>query len=118
MGKVSNQMGNRIRQYRRMKGLTQEALAFGSGINVSFLGDVERGIKKPSVESLEKLLNALGVTFREFFDFEAGFEPVQGRTALEKINMKLQSRPDAEVEMIHGVIEQILLYNDGGHTRP
>ena len=112
MEKISNRIGGRIRQYRNQKGLTQEALALNSGINVSFLGDIERGTKKPSVESLEKLLNALGVTFQEFFDFESEIKPIQECTALEKIIVDLRGRPDEEVEMLHGVMRQILSYND------
>ncbi|MDR1704651.1 MAG: helix-turn-helix domain-containing protein [Clostridiales bacterium] len=70
-----------MRQYRKHAGLTQEALVLSSGINVSFLGGVERGIKKPSKETLEKLLKALNVTFREFFDFETEIKPFEDRAA-------------------------------------
>ena len=118
MENVSNKLGARIRQYRGKKGLTQEVLALNSGINVSFLGDIERGIKKPSVESLEKLLKALGVTFQEFFDFETAIEPFKDCTALEKLNLELQGRPENEVGMIYDVIQQILVYNDNKQSKP
>ena len=98
--------------------MTQETLALNSGINVSFLGDIERNTKKPSIESLEKLLNGLGITFQEFFNFEADIKPLKECTALEKINVKLQDRPDAEVEMIYGVIHQIISYNDDKPAKP
>ena len=41
MKKISEQIGERIRQHRNQKGLTQETLALNSGLNVSFLGDIE-----------------------------------------------------------------------------
>ncbi len=113
MENVSNQLGARIRQYRKKMGLTQEALAFKSGMNVSFLGDIERGIKKPSIESMEKLLKALNVTFQDFFDFETTIKPFKDCTALEKLNLELQGRSENEVGMIYNVIQQILIYNDG-----
>ena len=109
---ISNQIGSRIRSYRNQRGLTQETLALNSGINVSFLGDVERGTKKPSVESLEKLLKVLGVSFQEFFDFETGIKSFKDCTALEKINVKLQGRSDDEIDMVYDVIRRILLFND------
>ena len=112
MDKISNQLGNRIRQYRKQRELTQETLALNAGINVSFLGDVERVIKKPSVESLEKLLRALGVSFRDFFDYEAEIRPLQDCSALEKLSLELQSRSNNEVEMIYLIVKRILEYND------
>ena len=112
MDNISTQLGGRIRQYRNQRGLTQETLALNSGINVSFLGDVERGLKKPSIDSLEKLLNALGVTFLEFFDFETNVKPFKECTALERINIKLRDRPDDEIEMIYNLIHQIVSFND------
>ena len=112
MENVSNQLGTRIRQYRKKMGMTQEVLALNSGINVSFLGDIERGIKKPSVESLEKLLKALGVTFQDFFDFETTIKPFKDCTALEKLNSELQGRSENEIGMIYNVIQQIMVYTD------
>jgi transcriptional regulator with XRE-family HTH domain len=116
MQTINSQLGTRIRQYRKRLGLTQETLALNSGINVSFLGDVERGIKKPSIESLEKLLNALNVTFLEFFDFEVELKPYDECTALEKLNISLQNRTNDEIEMIYGIVKQILLYDDRKQT--
>ena len=109
---ISTQVANRIRLYRKQKGMTQEALALNSGLNVSFLGDIERGNKKPSIESLEKLLGALGVGFQEFFDFEADIKPFKDCNALEKLKIRLESRSDGEIEMVYNIIRQILDFND------
>lgn len=117
MEKMSELLGSRIRQYRQQRGYTQEALALSSGLNVSFLGDVERGTKKPSIESLEKLLKALGITFQEFFDFEAEIKPFKDCSALEKLNIRLQGLSDDEIEMIYDVIQQILVFNDKKETK-
>jgi transcriptional regulator with XRE-family HTH domain len=115
---ISDQLGSRIRQYRKKMGLTQEELAFNSGINISFLGDIERGIKKPSIETLEKLLKVFGVTFQEFFDFETAIKPFKDCSALEQLNVKLQGRSESEIGMIYNVIQQILIYNDDKQSKP
>ena len=112
MENVSEKVGGRIRLHRNLKGLTQEDLAHNSGINISFLGDIERGKKKPSVESLEKILRGLGMTFQEFFSFEGDVKPFKDCSALEKINLKLLGRTASEVEMIYDVIQRILEHND------
>ena len=117
MENVSDRLGVRIREYRKKMGLTQEALALNSGINVSFLGDVERGLKKPSIDSLEKLLKTLGVTFQEFFDFETAIKPFKDCAAVEKLNMELKGRPEDEVEMVYDVIQRILEFTDSRQTK-
>lgn len=112
MDNIGSQIGSRIREYRKRLGLTQEALANNSGINASFLGDIERNLKKPSIETLEKLLTALNVTFKDFFDFESDIKPFKQCTALEKLNIELQNRSAHEIEMIYGIVKKILDYGD------
>ena len=112
MANVSEQVGVRLREFRQRAGLTQEALAFNSGIHVSFLSEIERGIKKPSIESLEKLLSALNVSFQEFFDFEINVKALKDSTALEKLVHELQDRSEQEIELIHSIAKQILAFED------
>lgn len=54
-----NQLGKRIRQQRKLKKWTQEKLAEMAGISVSFLGHIERGTRKASVETLVAIANSL-----------------------------------------------------------
>jgi len=112
MKSVHGEVGNRIRQYRQRSGLSQEKLALNAGLTVSFLGDIERGNKKPTVESLEKLLRALNISFLEFFDYETEIKPVKDCSALEKLSLLLQDRPNDEIEMIYSVVKRILEYDD------
>lgn len=117
MNNINDQVAARLKEYRRRAGLTQEALAFNANIHVSFVSEIERGLKKPSIESLGKLLSALHVSFQEFFDFDTPVNPDQKCAALEKINFELHSRSDEEIEMIYNIIRQILKYNDQNASR-
>ena len=54
-----NKMGLRIRNQRKEKGLSQEQLAELIGISLSFLGHIERGTRKASVETLARICKAL-----------------------------------------------------------
>ena len=54
-------MGKRVRKQRQLIGLTQQELAERIGVNTSFVGHVERGTRKASLETLVALSNALGV---------------------------------------------------------
>ncbi|MDT8718418.1 helix-turn-helix domain-containing protein [Clostridium sp. 19966] len=45
MSDISKLIGDRIRFFRQDRGYSQEQLALKANLNVSFLGQVERGIK-------------------------------------------------------------------------
>ena len=117
MKSIHSEIGNRIRQYRKRSGLSQEKLALNAGIAVSFLGDIERNVKKPSIESLEKLLSALNVTFLEFFDYEIEIESLEDCSSLKKLTLVLQGRSDDELELIYSIAKQIFEYNDITNSR-
>lgn len=55
-------LGKNVREHRTQMGLTQEELAEKVGVWQSFIGQIERGEKQPSVGVLVKLADALGVT--------------------------------------------------------
>lgn len=55
-------IGNRIRVRRHMIGLTQERLAELCSLSLSFLGHIERGTRKMSLETLAALARALGTS--------------------------------------------------------
>lgn len=57
----------RIRQIREGKGLSQEALADIAGLHRTYVSSIERGEKNFTVDSLERLAEALGVDARELF---------------------------------------------------
>lgn len=60
-------LGKRIRQGRLKLDLTQYALAEEVGVSQNFLGDIERGIKAPSITTAIRLANVLGVSLDVLF---------------------------------------------------
>lgn len=54
-------LGQRIRKQRKAQRMTQEQLAERAGISLSFLGHIERGTRKASVETLVNISNALSL---------------------------------------------------------
>lgn len=55
-------LGERMRKERLALGMTQEVLSEKAGISVSFLGQIERGERKPSLETVVNMANSLKVT--------------------------------------------------------
>lgn len=55
-------LGRRIRAQRKLSHMTQEQLSELAGISLSFLGHIERGSRKASLETLVGIANALKVS--------------------------------------------------------
>ncbi len=64
---IKTEIGNRIRKIRNQQGISQEKLALKADIDRTYLASVEAGKRNISIVNLEKILNALGVTFCDFF---------------------------------------------------
>ncbi|WEK52941.1 MAG: helix-turn-helix transcriptional regulator [Candidatus Cohnella colombiensis] len=47
-------IGDKIRRMRLLKGMSQEQLALNSGMNVSYLGQIERGTKRKPEKFIKK----------------------------------------------------------------
>jgi transcriptional regulator with XRE-family HTH domain len=54
-------LGKNVRELRRAKGLSQEQLAFECEMKRSYVSDLERGTRNPSVKAIGRLAQALGV---------------------------------------------------------
>lgn len=67
--KIYTQLGKRISQLRLDRQLSQETLAFKAKLSRTYVGAIERGDKRPSVATLDKLAKALEITLSELFDF-------------------------------------------------
>jgi transcriptional regulator with XRE-family HTH domain len=61
-------VGQRIRELRNAIGISQEALANKAEIDRTYVTDVENGRRNISIENLEKLVNALQIPFKDFFN--------------------------------------------------
>jgi len=68
---IRKKIGLRIKEYRTNLKLTQEALAFKAEIDKTYVNEVENGKRNVSVINLEKIIIALEVTIRDFFDSES-----------------------------------------------
>lgn len=65
---IKKKVGNRIRELRNERGLTQEKLGHIADIDRTYINSVENGRRNISIENLEKLSFALKMNLRMFFD--------------------------------------------------
>lgn len=64
------EMGRRIREARLNKGLTMSKLAKDVGTSIVYMGEIERGLKMPSVNTLIKIANTLEVSIDYILRYE------------------------------------------------
>jgi transcriptional regulator with XRE-family HTH domain len=65
---IKLKVGQRIRELRKQLELSQEALAYKSEVDRTYMTDVENGRRNVSLEILEKIIKALEISFTEFFN--------------------------------------------------
>jgi transcriptional regulator with XRE-family HTH domain len=61
MNDIKKKFGDKIRQIRKQKKISQEELAFRAGLHRTYISDVERGHRNVSLENIEKIAKALDV---------------------------------------------------------
>ncbi|HEY3772828.1 MAG TPA: XRE family transcriptional regulator [Solirubrobacteraceae bacterium] len=67
-GSLAGQVGRRLRTARRRRGLTLAALAGRAGMSESFLSQLERGLTGASLDSLQRLTQALDIRVGDLFE--------------------------------------------------
>jgi transcriptional regulator with XRE-family HTH domain len=70
------ELGDRIKDHRLDKGMTQAELAFKSGIHPTYIGSLETGGRNPSVDLLARLAKALDMDLGELV---RGLQRLKGR---------------------------------------
>jgi len=68
MKDIASVVGERIRAYRKRSGLTQEALAEKADLHHTYIGQLERGEKNATLETVEKIARALDLPFEVLFE--------------------------------------------------
>lgn len=84
---VSVDVGGRLRELRQERGMSMRALARASGLSANALSMIERGRTSPSVSTLYKLADAMGVPITAFFRQEPPRQDIVFRKADERTRM-------------------------------
>ncbi len=64
---IKSKIGNRIKELRDVKQMSQKDLAYASDLDRSYIASVENGQRNISIVNIEKIAVALEVTLKEFF---------------------------------------------------
>lgn len=61
------EVGKKIERIRKERKMSQYQLAIDSGLSPSYIPDIEKGLKCPTIETLDNICYALKITLRDFF---------------------------------------------------
>jgi len=105
MSDIARTVGKRLRCCRVALGLSQEKLAEGAGLHPTYIGQVERGEKNLTIESLEKITRALDVPMSSVF------EKIEERNAERNYALMaydlFSRKGEAEQEKLFRILEEI-----------
>jgi len=102
-------IGQRIREIRKQKGLSQEQLGEMAGFHFSYIGGVERAEKNITLLNLEKIAQALDVTIYDLFLYgkHIRIDKSEKDIILNQINEKLAHTNTRELRKIQLLINEL-----------
>ena len=103
MSNIAKDFGVRIRQLRNEKHMSQEELAFKAGISPAHLGQIERAVKNPTIDTIGKISSALDVPVTELFSSDR-ITPAPQNLTIGKINAQLTDMSEEEQKDILRII--------------
>ena len=109
MSDIAKIIGQRIRNYRAQKGLSQEKLAELAGCHPTYIGQLERGEKNATLESVEKIASAMDISLSELFD-------KLGKSGSDNIAAKcydlVASKNEAEQKQLYKMLQEMDKYKN------
>lgn len=110
MREIATALGLRIRELRNERHMSQEELAFKAGISAAHLGQIERALKNPTVDTVAKIAAAMGVPITTLFTEEQA-KADMGSPVISKINAHLMDMTEDQqrdflriVRIFHGYL--------------
>jgi transcriptional regulator with XRE-family HTH domain len=111
MSDLSKIIGERIRNFRKEKGMSQEELANIANLHATYIGQLERGEKNATLESIEKVVNALEISLEDLFRSIHPNPNVQKYT-LSQIVTRLQTRSIEDQKVILKLLDLLFDWKD------
>jgi len=120
------EIGEKVRELRMHKGITLKELSKKVGVTASLISQVERNVAAPSISSLKRISEALGISISSFFfNSEMKQELVRDLSPVVKKNERkiLHPCPGVAYQLLsknlRGKIEFLLaIYEVGATTGP
>lgn len=109
MQNLQEKVAMRVRELRQAAGLTQSQLADLSGLSEDTIGALERrGKSYPSLDSLQRITEALKILIKDFFDFEEESQDrKEHRKAMAELMSHLKGQNIEDIRFFTSLIKQL-----------
>ncbi len=98
-------LGVRVKEIRNKKGVTQERLSEMVGINPKYLSSIERGKENPTLNTVLKLAETLGVSLDELF---TGIEIENPKNRRPMIDALLDKADAEQLKLVYRIVSVVL----------
>ena len=105
MSDLTKIVGQRIRNYRTQLGLSQEKLAELSGCHPTYIGQLERGEKNATLESIDIVASSLNISLSKLFENLGGESTNERNIPLECYEFLLTKSQEEQEQIIKILIE-------------
>lgn len=105
MGNLAKTVGQRIRNYRTQLGLSQEKLAELALCHPTYIGQIERGEKNATLESIDKIACSLKISLSKLFENIGGENTSERNLPLECYEFMLSKSKEEQEQIIKILIE-------------
>ena len=109
---LAQEVGAKIKYLRLKRGLSQESLALSCDMNPAFLGHVERGMRSPTLTTLQRICDGLGITLTELLltDPQPNTLPSGQSASIQHVVDRMQQLTPAQAGHVADLIDQICLF--------
>lgn len=108
MSEIAKIVGQRLRQRRNELGYSQEYTSEMAGLHPTYIGQLERGEKNATIESVEKVCLALNMPMEDLF---RNILPLKSTSLpAQKVYDLMISLTNKEQEAMHVMIENMVKF--------
>lgn len=100
-------LGQQIREQRRKKGWTMDKLAEKADLSVNYVGDLERGVKMPNLDTFIRIVEALDVADVLIRDSAAPASYVADDELNRKLSRLTSGQKKAATDILNAYIDNI-----------
>ncbi len=109
---VERRLGRQVASYRKAAGLTQEAVAERAKVAPETISRLERGSTVPSLKTLERVAEAMGVALKDLFELGTG--RTRKAAALDALVRQLSNASPGDVDLVRELAKVIVAFREKG----
>ncbi|HBX22765.1 MAG TPA: XRE family transcriptional regulator [Desulfotomaculum sp.] len=109
-------LGKKIKETRLKLGLTQEGLGKRAKLHYSYIGQVERGNKVPSIRTLKRIASALNIQVESLLYQDIGRRSGDEDILVRELVNVVRDCPPGELKLILNIVRQLKRYLNESFT--